>query len=193
MKQCSKCKKLKPFSEYYKRKNRKSGYQPACKKCEIQRTKKWIKENKESVKQREKTRYYANKNILNEQSRIYHAENREAINQKRRQKHIENLEHEKEVSRLWKKNNPELVRNQSARRRANKKNNGEYKLTKKELTKLYSSNCFYCGKNKSIEIDHVIPLSRGGTHSIGNLVSACRNCNARKNNKTIMEWRKLER
>ena len=193
MKQCSKCKELKPFSEYYKRKNRKSGYQSSCKKCEIERTQKWIKENQESVKEKEKTRYYANKDFFNKQSRIYHSQNRETINQRRRQKHIENIEHEKQINKLWKKNNPELVRNQSAKRRANKKNNGKYKVTKKELTKLYSSNCFYCGKNKSIEIDHVIPLSRGGTHSIGNLVSACRNCNARKNNKTIMEWRKLER
>ena len=39
--------------------------------------------------------------------------------------------------------------------------------------------CSYCGGNGG-EIDHVVPLKNGGTHTIGNLVGACRPCNARK-------------
>ena len=34
-KPCSRCKKVKSFSEYYTRKDRKSGIRPACKECEI--------------------------------------------------------------------------------------------------------------------------------------------------------------
>ena len=43
--------------------------------------------------------------------------------------------------------------------------------------------CVYCGTALGIEdatLDHVIPLSRGGGHQPGNLVSACQPCNQMK-------------
>lgn len=49
---------------------------------------------------------------------------------------------------------------------------------------LYENSCAYCGKELTDSFDctqdHVIPLSKGGTHSIDNVVPACRVCNARK-------------
>ena len=43
--------------------------------------------------------------------------------------------------------------------------------------------CQYCGGTAE-NIDHVIPRSRGGTHTWDNVVAACRPCNARKENRT---------
>lgn len=43
--------------------------------------------------------------------------------------------------------------------------------------------CQYCGKtgkDSELEIDHVIPVSRGGTNDEGNLQVACRDCNRGK-------------
>lgn len=43
--------------------------------------------------------------------------------------------------------------------------------------------CVYCGTALGLEnatLDHVIPLSRGGSHHLGNLVAACQPCNQRK-------------
>jgi 5-methylcytosine-specific restriction endonuclease McrA len=43
--------------------------------------------------------------------------------------------------------------------------------------------CVYCGHALAPELatlDHVIPLSRGGSHLPGNLVSACQPCNQMK-------------
>lgn len=40
--------------------------------------------------------------------------------------------------------------------------------------------CVYCGataQTATLEIDHVIPLARGGTNDSTNLVTACRDCN----------------
>ena len=37
------------------------------------------------------------------------------------------------------------------------------------------------------EIDHIIPISRGGTHTWANVQTLCRSCNARKGNK-MPEW-----
>lgn len=36
--------------------------------------------------------------------------------------------------------------------------------------------------------DHYVPLSRGGTDDLGNLVPACSGCNNRRGNKTPEEW-----
>jgi 5-methylcytosine-specific restriction endonuclease McrA len=40
-------------------------------------------------------------------------------------------------------------------------------------------------------IDHIIPLSRGGRHSIGNLAPACAACNLKKGYKYLVEMRNL--
>ncbi len=46
--------------------------------------------------------------------------------------------------------------------------------------------CSYCGKKKNtdeLDIDHVLPRSRGGPHEWGNVVTSCRPCNLRKADK----------
>lgn len=52
----------------------------------------------------------------------------------------------------------------------------------------HAGKCAYCGK-PGTTMDHVIPVSRGGTHSVGNLVPACGSCNSSKHHRTVMEWR----
>jgi hypothetical protein len=50
--------------------------------------------------------------------------------------------------------------------------------------------CMYCGHSKAgseLELEHVMPRSRGGQKSWDNLVAACRKCNARKNDRTPEE------
>ena len=42
--------------------------------------------------------------------------------------------------------------------------------------------CAYCGQAKPLTRDHVVPISKGGTDYIGNIVPACRQCNSKKNN-----------
>lgn len=45
--------------------------------------------------------------------------------------------------------------------------------------------CVYCGKTPpevTLEIDHIEPVSKGGTNDINNLVSACFDCNRGKRN-----------
>lgn len=50
--------------------------------------------------------------------------------------------------------------------------------------------CFYCNKPCELTQDHVIPLTRGGAHSTGNIVGACRSCNSSKCNSLIIEWKR---
>ena len=51
--------------------------------------------------------------------------------------------------------------------------------------------CKYCGQNSDntvLEIDHIIPRSKGGTDSIDNLITSCRMCNLGKSDELILEY-----
>lgn len=48
--------------------------------------------------------------------------------------------------------------------------------------------CKYCGSAEKLTADHVVPLTRGGTNDLANLVACCRDCNLKKGNKLISEW-----
>jgi 5-methylcytosine-specific restriction endonuclease McrA len=52
--------------------------------------------------------------------------------------------------------------------------------------------CFWCGEDARAdgELDHVVPLSRGGDHSEGNTVLACARCNNDRNSLLVIEWRR---
>ena len=117
--------------------------------------------------------YYKNQDRAIKNSRLRHIENPEYISN-------------------WKKHNKDKVKAQTERRRIRKLSNAQYEITEKELSKLYESSCIYCGSNNRITLDHIIPISRGGTHGIGNIAPACLSCNSSKRDKTITEWRKLK-
>ena len=46
--------------------------------------------------------------------------------------------------------------------------------------------CVYCG-GSATSIDHVVPRSRGGTHTWDNVVAACRRCNHAKADRFLAE------
>lgn len=52
--------------------------------------------------------------------------------------------------------------------------------------------CWYCGAELQYvlaEIDHIIPLARGGKDITANMAICCRSCNRDKNAKLLSEWR----
>lgn len=59
----------------------------------------------------------------------------------------------------------------------------EYLLNK------FNRCCTYCSvKNVPLEVEHVRPKSKGGSNRVSNLCLACRDCNARKGNRSIEEF-----
>jgi 5-methylcytosine-specific restriction endonuclease McrA len=58
----------------------------------------------------------------------------------------------------------------------------------RELLTKYNGHCAYCGKEAKLTLDHVIPLSKGGKHSIDNVVPACKHCNSSKQARTTEQW-----
>jgi len=57
------------------------------------------------------------------------------------------------------------------------------------LLEKFNRKCIYCGKeNVLLEIEHIIPKSRGGSNKIDNLGIACHECNQKKGNMTAEEF-----
>jgi len=51
--------------------------------------------------------------------------------------------------------------------------------------------CGYCGRvcsAKELTMDHIVPISRGGRSTKGNVVPACKACNTAKKHLLPMEW-----
>ena len=78
------------------------------------------------------------------------------------------------------------------RRRASKRQADVRVVSDRDWARLvarYDGLCAYCRECPWEHRDHVIPLSRGGRESIGNLLPACGGCNVRKKAKLLIEWR----
>jgi 5-methylcytosine-specific restriction endonuclease McrA len=63
----------------------------------------------------------------------------------------------------------------------------EVRFTRRNIFYRDRCRCQYCGKvfsQKGLNLDHVVPLSRGGDSRWENVVCACIGCNTRKGNRT---------
>ena len=58
-----------------------------------------------------------------------------------------------------------------------------------ELLNKFGGACGYCGGPGPLQADHRVPLSRGGTNFIENIIPACARCNQRKGGETEVEFR----
>ena len=57
--------------------------------------------------------------------------------------------------------------------------------------KTQSCECYYCQaplNAKTATMDHIVPISRGGKSTQGNLVPCCSECNINKRSLTPIEW-----
>lgn len=124
-----------------------------------------------------------------------------------RRRREENPELERERVRQWQNANREKVRAahrdyskrnlqkclvHTHRRRA-RKLNAPGTHTAADVQSLYAAQegrCAYCGVEvgQNYDVDHIVPLSRGGGNGPDNLAIACPSCNRSKGSKLLEEW-----
>ncbi len=66
----------------------------------------------------------------------------------------------------------------------------EVKFTRRNIFERDGNRCQFCGKKfdtKELNLDHVLPKSRGGLTIWDNIVCSCFSCNARKGKRTLRE------
>ena len=52
----------------------------------------------------------------------------------------------------------------------------------------FGHRCAYCGADGDLQVEHVMPISQGGEHHLGNIVPACQRCNFSKATASVKEW-----
>lgn len=196
---CSKCNLEKHIDMFYKQKNCKDGIRPKCKQCMANDSKKYNESNKDKLKQYFTEYYLNNKTIKNIQTKEYYQKNKKEISIYHKKYRIENLEKIRIVKKKYYEKNRELInkkitayyktergkasiKNQFHKRRSLKKQGD---VTTQQLMELEKTAkvCYWCSaslKNKKIHIDHYVPLSKGGEHTLSNLVISCAKCNHKK-------------
>ena len=189
MKKCSKCGEPKPLDGFSARKDSKDGLRGDCKICRAAVVKKYKVENIERIRGLNHLLYMANPDLVKARARKWKVDNRERARINNRKWAAENPELERESKRRWKAENPEAEVLSEQRRRARKQANGVFVVTVREAKRLLAQPCYLCLVAPSTTLDHVIPISRGGRHSIGNLLGACLFCNSSKNVKFIVEFK----
>lgn len=156
-----------------------------CKNCRSIYLLKWSNENREN---------------LNKLSREWVEKNKEKRKQVRIKSEIKNREirllkrriaySEGRVKTNY-KTNPMVRREIKYRYRARKLNTISEKYSVENIFKKYNYKCYYCS-DRATELDHVIPLCRGGMDVEDNLVPSCKSCNCSKGSKTVIEWTKMK-
>lgn len=111
---------------------------------------------------------------------------------KRRIHGIEYRKRHPDYGKRYYAKNRDKVLAKHARRRAYILNSDEH-FTRVDVATQYRSQkgkCWHCGKlvGQKYHIDHLIPLSRGGSNSARNIVISCPSCNVTRRNKLTMEW-----
>jgi len=65
-----------------------------------------------------------------------------------------------------------------------------------EVFKRDSFKCQYCGRGAPdviLEVDHILPVSKGGDNDLLNLVTSCKDCNRGKSNKLLSDKSAVEK
>jgi len=83
------------------------------------------------------------------------------------------------------------MRQKSKRRKAQMRDSVAIQVKGREIRARFAEfnhRCAYCGADGDLHIEHVVPISRGGPHAIGNIIPACGSCNYSKRDRAAESW-----
>lgn len=133
-----------------------------------------------------------NKEHLRDYQRRYVEQHREALWEARVAWKAANQELLSAEKTAWLERHPGYMAAAVAKRRALKKHAPIVeRIDRNQIIERDRSTCYLCARHlerSEITLDHVIPLTRGGSHTHANLKVACRSCNSAKGNRTLEEF-----
>lgn len=195
-KTCTKCKTAYPLDGFPPNKSAGDGRHSWCRPCCYAASQDWRERNRQRQRQAERARYAANPENGRAKSRRWRERNRKATREAARKYYAENQGERLVYAKKYRELNRSLIRKRARERYA--ANPGLYRLRAREraftgetaayVAELLEQPCAYCGSTEQIEIEHVVPYSRGGKTEPDNLVPACLPCNRSKGAKTPTEW-----
>lgn len=152
----------------------------ACKEWKRQAGADYYARNAERVKQQAKDWYAKNPGRATENSRAWREANREKFAEYQREYQRKNAEQVNAKNREWRRNNKRKTWAYNWINKNTKRGGPIDEVTRAWVKSLTDDTpCTYCGDPFST-IDHIIPVSAGGTNARDNLTPACAGCNAKK-------------
>lgn len=192
-KTCTGCQEVKPFEDFPKNAASPDGRYSRCKVCTKTAREAYRKRADVVAREAERLRldYLANKEERLLRRKARYAANREAVLEQNRAWRQEHLEQHREQCRKWAREHPVEMRLIVARRRALVAG-AEGSHTKRDIERLFDEQdgfCLACRGDLVVlgyHVDHIHPVSKGGSNSPENLQLLCPTCNRKKSNKT--DW-----
>ncbi len=159
--------------------------------------KEWHVAHKDEKRVYNKAYQAEHKEEIRQQKQAYWAANRERFALKAKAWRECNQDRIKSLNIKWRERNKHKKSFSESKRRALKKAASiNLKGIREFVTSIKSKTtaiCYYCEKRvptKGIHFDHIVALSKGGSHSADNLCVACYSCNASKKDKPMSSWMK---
>jgi len=199
-KRCSKCGQAKPISAFNRDRWKSDGLKSQCKACRNLAKRRYRArlrhDSQRRLKRAARYAWVSHTSIRPRLPARYHGEGfrrwreslaarRQARRQTARRKWF--ARHPLDGWR-WRQENPARITAQQQARRAGAIGAPLNDLSEDQwawLLDAYGHRCAYCGApGVALSPDHVVPLARGGSNTLSNVVPACRECNSRKQART---------
>jgi len=152
------------------------------KKKAVENTKRWRVNNSEKFRLQRKNKWVKEQAIRDEEKRQYYEEHKEEIEAKKKVDREIQDQKTKDNNSRWQKEHPEKNRLKSLAYLARKNGaEGSYSLEDwKYLCNKFDNRCLSCGKKIALTVDHIQPLSKGGSNYNRNIQPLCQSCNSKK-------------
>lgn len=169
---CGQCQQVKPSTQFHRNSTKSKGVSSSCKDCAALYGAQYYDVNGELIRSRAKTYRVA-----------YYRRNRELLRQKRARYRAAHPDRVRAMRRSWEQRNLDKRREMVLRRRARKYQNQVGNVDYKMIWERDQGICHICDnvvERANVHFDHVIPLVRGGAHSMENIKVSHALCNLRK-------------